>query len=259
MRKTSRRRTASRSVEVFPIRGIPEVQPGDDLCAILAAAVRKQGLRWESGDVLVLAQKIVSKSEGAVVDLSRIAPSPAAQTLAEKLGRDARFFEVVLQQSRRILRRERVLIAETRHGLICANAGVDHSNVPGQDFVTVLPADPDRSAQEIARRMKALTGKRFAVIISDTFGRPWRLGLTNVAIGASGLSVLADLRGQRDRSGKILQATVLAVGDELAAAAGLVMGKAEGIPAVIIRGFGYRRKNEPAAKILRPAGEDLFR
>ncbi len=191
------------------------------MCAILAAAVRKQGLRWESGDVLVLAQKIVSKSEGAVVDLSRIAPSPAAQTLAEKLGRDARFFEVVLQQSRRILRRERVLIAETRHGLICANAGVDHSNVPGQDFVTVLPADPDRSAQEIARRMKALTGKRFAVIISDTFGRPWRLGLTNVAIGASGLSVLADLRGQRDRSGKILQATVLAVADELAAAAGL--------------------------------------
>jgi coenzyme F420-0:L-glutamate ligase/coenzyme F420-1:gamma-L-glutamate ligase len=229
------------------------------LCAILAAAVRKQGLRWESGDVLVLAQKIVSKSEGAVVDLSRIAPSPAAQTLAEKLGKDARFFEVVLRQSRRILRKDRVLIAETRHGLICANAGVDHSNVPGRDFVTVLPADPDRSAQAIADRMKALTGKRFAVIISDTFGRPWRLGLTNVAIGASGLSVLLDLRGQRDRSGKILQATVLAVADELTAAAGLVMGKAEGIPAVIIRGFGYRRKNEPAATILRPAEEDLFR
>lgn len=244
---------------MLPIRGMPEIRRGTDLCDALTAAARKQRLQWKSGDVLVVAQKIISKSEGAVVDLSKISPSPAAEALGEKLGKDPRFFEVVLQQSRRILRSERVLITETHHGLICANSGVDHSNVPGRDFATVLPTSPDKSARELARRMKARTGKRIAVIVSDTFGRPWRLGLTNVAIGAWGLRVLLDLRGTRDRCGKPLQATVLAVADELAAAAGLVMGKADGIPAAIIRGYAYRRGEEPAARILRPAEEDLFR
>ncbi|HKT46333.1 MAG TPA: coenzyme F420-0:L-glutamate ligase [Candidatus Acidoferrales bacterium] len=247
------------AVRIVALHGIPEVQRGDNLSALVAEAARKQRMPWEAGDILVLAQKVVSKAEGATVDLTQVLPSAKAQELAAKLGKDPRFFEVVLQQSRRILRTDRVLITETHHGFICANAGVDHSNVPGRELVSVLPKDPDGTARVIARGLKKLTGKRVAVIISDTFGRPWRLGLTNVAIGASGLQVLRDLRGTRDRGGKLLQATVLAVADELAAAAGLVMGKAAGIPAVILRGYRYTRGDEPATKILRPADEDLFR
>jgi coenzyme F420-0:L-glutamate ligase / coenzyme F420-1:gamma-L-glutamate ligase len=254
-----RRSSVNAKLQLLPLSGLPEVCLGQDLSALLLAAARKNRVRWQPGDILVLAQKVVSKAEGALVDLSKISPSQKAKEVAAKLKRDPRFFEVVLQQSRRILRDERVLIAETHHGFICANAGVDHSNVPGQDFVTVLPRDPDRSAQEIARGLRRLTGNRIAVIISDTFGRPWRLGLTNVAIGASGLQVLLDLRGKRDRAGKVLQATVLAIADELAAAAGLLMGKAEGTPAVIVRGYRYKTADEPATKIIRPPDEDLFR
>jgi len=152
-----------------------------------------------------------------------------------------------------------VLIAETRHGFVCANAGVDHSNVPGHDVVTLLPRNPDRSAKKLAAALRKRTGKRVAVIISDTFGRPWRLGLTNVAIGASGVAVLRDLRGTRDRQGKPLTATILAVADELAAAAGLLMGKSEGSPVVLVRGYRYASVDQPAARIIRPAVEDLFR
>ncbi len=152
-----------------------------------------------------------------------------------------------------------VLIVETHHGFVCANAGVDHSNVPGEDVVTLLPTDPDRSARLLAAALRRLTRKRVAVVISDTFGRPWRLGLTNVAVGAAGVPVLLDLRGTRDRNSKPLQATILAIADDLGAAAGLVMGKREGIPAVIIRGYKYRAAQEPATKIIRPAREDLFR
>jgi coenzyme F420-0:L-glutamate ligase/coenzyme F420-1:gamma-L-glutamate ligase len=152
-----------------------------------------------------------------------------------------------------------VLISETRHGFVCANAGVDHSNVPGNDVVTLLPRNPDRSAKKLAVALRKRTGKRIAVIISDTFGRPWRLGLTNVAIGASGMPVLLDLRGSRDRHGKLLAATILAVADELAAAAGLLMGKSEGFPVVLIRGYRFKPVSEPAARIIRPAAEDLFR
>jgi coenzyme F420-0:L-glutamate ligase/coenzyme F420-1:gamma-L-glutamate ligase len=152
-----------------------------------------------------------------------------------------------------------VLIVETHHGFVCANAGVDHSNVPGDDLVTLLPTDPDRSARNLAGALRKRSGNRVAVVISDTFGRPWRLGLTNVAVGAAGVPVLLDLRGTRDRTSKPLQATILAVADELAAAAGLVMGKRDGIPAVIVRGYEYRPVQEPATGIIRPAREDLFR
>ena len=268
-RKAKRQRPLARSIELIAIAGLPEIRRGDDLAALVHKACHSNRTALRNGDVLVLAQKIVSKAEGAMVDLRTIVPSEKALALGAKrtalrpelagTANDPRFLEVVLQQSRRIVRDEHVLIVETHHGFVCANAGVDHSNVPGKDMVTVLPRDPDRSAAEIARALRKLTGKSIAVIISDTFGRPWRLGLTNVAIGAAGLPVLQDLRGKRDRTRKPLQATILAIADELAAAAGLVMGKAEGIPAVILRGYRFRKASQPASAILRPPREDLFR
>ena len=207
----------------------------------------------------MVAQKIVSKAEGALVRLASVRTSPEARALAARLKKDPRAIEVVLREARRMVRSDHVLIAETRHGFVCANAGVDHSNVPGRDVVTLLPRNPDRSAKKLAAALRKRTGKRIAVIISDTFGRPWRLGLTNVAIGASGVPVLLDLRGTRDRQGKPLTATILAAADELAAAAGLLMGKSEGSPVVLVRGYRYAAVDEPAARIIRPAVEDLFR
>lgn len=246
------------NLQLFAVPGLPEIRKGEDLAESIVMAAKKGRLRFEDGDILVVAQKIVSKAEGSVVSLATVKPSAKAQTLASELKKDARAIELVLRESRRILRSERVLITETHHGLVCANAGVDHSNVPG-DGVTLLPRDPDASARELAGGLRKKTGKRMAVIVSDTFGRPWRLGLTNVAIGASGLPVLLDLRGTRDREGKPLTATVLAVADELAAAAGLLMGKAEGIPAVVIRGYRFTPASETAASIVRPTSEQLFR
>jgi coenzyme F420-0:L-glutamate ligase/coenzyme F420-1:gamma-L-glutamate ligase len=259
--RAARRVTARRAdaeLRLFGIPGLPEIRKGDDLPKLIVAAATKAGLRFEEGDVLVVAQKIVSKAEGSVALLTVVKPSERAKALAGQLKKDPRAVELVLQESRRVLRSERVLITETHHGFVCANAGVDHSNVPG-DSVTLLPRDPDGAAEKLAAALKNNTGKRVAVIISDTFGRPWRLGLTNVAIGASGLPVLVDLRGTRDREGKLLTATVLAVADELAAAAGLLMGKSEGTPAVLIRGYRYKRTSEKAASMIRPASEDLFR
>lgn len=250
--------TAS-SLQLFRVAGLPEIRREEDLAGRIVAAARKAGLKFEAGDILVVAQKIVSKAEGAVVELASVKPSAEARELGEQLKKDSRVVELVLKESRRILRRERVLIVETHHGFVCANAGIDHSNVPGEDAVTLLPRNPDRSAEKIAVALRRKTGKRIAVIISDTFGRPWRLGLTNVAIGAAGLPVLRDLRGARDRQGKPLTATILAVADELAAAAGLLMGKAEGVPVVLIRGYRYKPASETAASMIRPASEDLFR
>jgi coenzyme F420-0:L-glutamate ligase / coenzyme F420-1:gamma-L-glutamate ligase len=251
---------ASSGLVLARIPGLPEIQRGADLAKLIVEAARRAGLQFSDGDILVVAQKIVSKSEGAVVQLATVKPSPKARELAQRLNnKDPRVVELVLRQSRRILRSERVLIVETHHGFVCANAGIDHSNVPGEDVVTLLPKYPDRSAQKLAAALQKKTSKRVAVIISDTFGRPWRLGLTNVAIGAAGLPVLRDLRGTRDSHGKILTATVLAVADELAAAAGLLMGKAEATPVVLIRGYLYKSSADKAAQIIRPASEDLFR
>ncbi len=244
--------------------GLPEIREGDNLATLIFQALRGKRIGLRHEDILVVAQKIVSKAEGCVVRLSSVQPSARALQLAAARNKDPRLVEVILQESRRIVRDDPVLIVETHHGFVCANGGVDHSNVPGDDVVTLLPGDPDRSARRLAAELRRLTKKRIAVIISDTFGRPWRLGLTNVAIGAAGVPVLRDLRGTRDRhskplQAKPLQATILAVADELAAAAGLVMGKSEGIPAVVIRGYRYRPADERATSIIRPAAEDLFR
>src|SRR5215467_13078196 len=197
MRKRLRTRQESRrtkrggsSLRLLGIPGLPEIPRGEELASVIAGAAKKAGLQFEDSDILVVAQKIVSKAEGAVVSLASIKPSGKARGLAAELKKDARAIEVVLRESRRILRSERVLITETHHGFVCANAGVDHSNVPGEDVVTLLPRDPDGSAEELAAALRKKTGRRVAVIVSDTFGRPWRLGLTNVAIGASGLPVL---------------------------------------------------------------------
>jgi len=246
-------------VRLFSLPGIPEIHAGRDLVKCVIDAARRAAIRFESGDILVIAQKIVSKAEGAVVRLTAIKPSPKARSLAGRLKKDPRAVQVVLNESRRIVRSDHVLITETHHGFVCANAGVDHSNVPGNDVVTLLPRDPDRSAKKLAARLRKQSGKRVAVIISDTFGRPWRLGLTNVAIGAAGLPVLIDLRGTRDRHGKPLTATIVAIADELAAAAGLLMDKSKGSPVVLIRGYRYKPRFEPATRIIRPAAEDLFR
>jgi coenzyme F420-0:L-glutamate ligase / coenzyme F420-1:gamma-L-glutamate ligase len=246
-------------IELISIAGLPEIHEGDDLAQLIVGAARNTSIVFHNGDILVVAQKVVSKTEGRVVRLVSVQPSARAAQLAAARRKDPRLVEVILQESRRIVRDDPVLIVETHHGFVCANAGVDHSNVPGEDVVTLLPRDPDLSARRIAAEIGKLTKKRIAVIISDTFGRPWRLGLTNVAIGAAGVPVLRDLRGTRDRHSKPLQATILAVADELAAAAGLVMGKSEGIPAVVIRGYRHRPADERATSIIRPAAEDLFR
>jgi coenzyme F420-0:L-glutamate ligase / coenzyme F420-1:gamma-L-glutamate ligase len=266
MAKRSKSRASSRKapaakpdVRLIRLPGLPEIQRGDDLSEQITIAARKARLHFENGDVLVVAQKVISKAEGAVVRLQTVKPSPEARAIAERQKKDPRLVEVILRESRRLVRTDPVLIAETRHGYVCANAGVDHSNIPGDDVVTVLPGDPDQSAKTLAAALRKRTGKRIPVIISDTFGRPWRLGLTNVAIGASGIPVLQDLRGTRDRDGKPLTATILAVADELAAAAGLLMAKSEGFPVVLIRGYRYKPSNEPATSIIRPASGDLFR
>ena len=246
------------SIELLPLFGLPEIRKGDDLAVCLVEAVRHSQIAFADGDVLVIAQKIISKAEGRIVRLSGFKPSPAAAELAAKLNKDPRLVEVILRESRRIVRSDPVLIVETSHGFVCANAGVDQSNIPGRDVVSLLPRDPDRSARSLAATLRKRTGKRVAVIISDTFGRPWRLGLINVAIGAAGVPALLDLRGTRDLHGKPLHATIVAVADELAAAAGLLMAKSAGIPAVLVRGYRYRSVLDPASRIIRPANEDLF-
>jgi len=244
---------------LIPLRTLPEVRRGADVAALLVRAAARERVEFERGDVVVLAQKIVSKAEGRTVRLDSVAPSALAREWAPRLGQDPRLTEVVLRESRRVLRMtERVLIVETRHGFVCANAGVDRSNVPGAS-VTCLPADPDASARRIAAELRRRTGISLPVIISDTFGRPWRLGLVNVAIGGWGLRVMEDLRGSLDAYGHPLRATILAVADELAAAAGLLMGKNAAVPAVIVRGYRYRAARDTAQSLLRPAAEDLFR
>jgi coenzyme F420-0:L-glutamate ligase/coenzyme F420-1:gamma-L-glutamate ligase len=258
--RTSKPAWKPASIQLLAVAGLPEFRAGDDLARAIVEGARKSRIAFENGDVLVIAQKIVSKVEGRIVDLSTIPASQTARDLAAKLKKDVRLVEVILRASRRIVRSAPVLIVETHHGFVCANAGVDQSNVPGSDAVSLLPRDPDASARNLAASLRKLTRKRIAVIVSDTFGRPWRLGLTNVAIGAASVPVLLDLRGTRDLHNKPLHATILAVADELAAAAGLAMSKSAGVPAVIIRGYRYRPTAKSAAtQIIRPAEEDLFR
>jgi coenzyme F420-0:L-glutamate ligase/coenzyme F420-1:gamma-L-glutamate ligase len=242
-------------LELIGVEGLPEVRPGDDLGELIGSRSK-----FERGDVIVVAQKVVSKAEGRIISLQNVKAGAKAQSIAANLiaGTDARMVQVILDESVRVLRSQRVLITETRHGFVCANGGVDHSNVLGADDVTLLPEDPDASADQLHIRLRELTGVDVGVIVSDTFGRPWRLGIVNVALGVAGLPALLDLRGSLDDAGKPLHATVLAIADDIAAAAGIVMGKTARTPVVIVRGLqldGGGRGRE----LVRPAAEDLFR
>jgi coenzyme F420-0:L-glutamate ligase/coenzyme F420-1:gamma-L-glutamate ligase len=245
--------------EVIGVEGIGEIAPHDDLARIIADACARQGTPVATADVLVVSQKIVSKAENRLLHLPDVEPSAITRALAATLDRDPRFVEVILRESRRIVRMDRgVLIAETHHGWVCANAGVDQSNVDA-DWVVLLPEDPDRSARDLRERIRTLTRADAAVIVADTFGRPWREGLTNIAIGVSGISPLLSYLGQRDPAGRELQATILALADELAGAAELVMGKLARIPVAIVRGLDLPRGEEGSKPLLRDPARDLFR
>jgi len=247
-------------VSLIGLTGLPEVRAGDDLGTLIVEAVSSLGLAFRPGDVLVVTQKVVSKAEGRVVSLRDVAASPLAQSWAALLAKDPRLIELILREARRIVRMDRrVLLAETQHGFICANAGVDRSNLPDQEIAALLPLDPDASAKAIRERILAFCQTEVAVLISDTFGRPWREGLTNVAIGVSGLLPLRDYSNTGDDFGRLLTATIIAVADELAAAAELVMGKTKRIPAVLIRGYEYATGEGRASMLLRPPEQDLFR
>src|SRR6202158_3141075 len=251
---------AAAEVRILPIAVSGEIRAGESLCARLLAAARSRGLRFQDGDILVVKHKVVSKAEGAVVALDEIRPSMASRAWARRYGLDARVSELAVRESRRIVRRKRgVLITETKHGFVCANSGVDVSNVDGGKHAVWLPVDPDGSATRLRRELKKQLGIEIAVIISDSFGRPWREGLTEVAVGVAGIQPLVDYRGGSDANVYSLHATLHAVADELACAAGLVCVKLAGTPACIIRGYAYRRGSGGARALIRPAKNDLFR
>jgi len=259
---------AAGEVRILPVAVSGEIRAGESLSAALLAAARSLGLRFQDGDILVVKHKVVSKAEGALVALDEIQPSAASKVWARRYGLDARVSELAVRESRRIVRRKRgVLITETQHGFVCANSGVDVSNVDGGRHAVLLPANPDRSAARLRLELKKQLGIEIAVIVSDSFGRPWREGLTEVAIGVAGMRPLVDYRGRRDPHGYSLHATLDAVADELACAEGLVCGKLAGTPACIIRGYAYCRENRRgshrgksgALQLIRPAKNDLFR
>jgi coenzyme F420-0:L-glutamate ligase / coenzyme F420-1:gamma-L-glutamate ligase len=245
--------------EVIGIEGIPEVRPGDRVAPLIVEAAARQGTPLRTGDVLVVGQKILSKAEGRLIRLDDVVPSPAAASLGAGIGRDPRLVEVVLRESQRVVRMDKgILITETHHGWVCANAGVDQSNVD-DGVVALLPEDPDRSARDLRDAVRSLASAEIAVIVADTFGRPWREGLVNVAIGVSGLAPLRSHLGELDPAGRPLQATVLAVADELASAAEPVMGKLDRIPAAIVRGLELARSEEGSKPLVRDPARDLFR
>ena len=252
----------SSEVLIVGVKGIPLIKPNDDLAKIICEAVEKQGLSLEDGDILVVSQTIVSKAEGSIVRLSEVKPSVKAKILAEATGKEPEVVEVILRESKNIVRlRHSHLITQTKHGFICANAGVDVSNVSGGDCVATLPKNPDESARKLRKRIKELTGKDVAVIISDTSGRPLRMGQINIAIGVSGMNPLLDRKGEKDLFGYKLRVKEIAIADELASAAELVIGEAdEGIPVAIIKGYKKYVKDEKASakKLNRPIKYDLF-
>ncbi|MBV9014123.1 MAG: coenzyme F420-0:L-glutamate ligase [Alphaproteobacteria bacterium] len=251
-------------LNIIGLAGVPMVQPGDDLAALTIAACEKTGIVLADGDVLVVAQKIVSKAEGRFVDVASVAPSERAIALAAETQKDPRFVEIVLSESRRIVRhRPNLIVAEHRLGFVMANAGIDHSNVgpdDGKERVLLLPRDPDASALALQQQLIARTKKRLAIIISDSFGRPWRRGTAGIAIGVAGLPSVIDWRGQPDLFGRKLEVTETGFADEIAAAASLVQGQAaEATPIVVVRGLSWSAPDAPAAAIVRPPEHDLFR
>jgi len=246
-------------LRVIGIPGLPEVSADDCLGSLIAEAIRNAAIQVLVKDVIVVTQKIVSKAEGRVVQLDTIQPSSVARCWAEAQGKDPRLVEVILSEARRVVRMDRdVLIVETHHGFVCANGGVDVSNTES-GTASLLPRDPDASAEEIRETLEQVFGLKLAVIVSDTFGRPWREGLVNVALGVAGLNPLEDYRGQTDSSGQMLTATVVALADELAAAAEVVMGKTRGIPVALIRGVDYSETQGRGRQLIRSAERDLFR
>jgi len=248
-------------VQIIGVRGLPIIEAGDNLAELICQAVEKQGTPIQDGDIIVVSHIVVSRAEGRVVDLANVEPSPFAVQLAEELNKDPRLVEVILRESRGIIKMGGgKLITKTKHGFICANSGIDKSNVPGQNNVALLPKNPDDSAQKIREEIKRITRKDVAVIISDTHGRPLREGEINIAIGVAGIKPIRDRRGEKDLFGYTLRVKRTAIVDELASAAELVMGQAnEGIPAAIIRGYRYPRSEEArATELIRPREKDLF-
>jgi coenzyme F420-0:L-glutamate ligase/coenzyme F420-1:gamma-L-glutamate ligase len=245
-------------IELIALTGLPRIAPGDDLAELVARAAGAEGVALKDG-VLVVCQKVVSKAEGRLVALADVKPSAEAQRIAAEDGKDPRHIEVVLRESARIVRRgHRVLICETRHGFVCANAGVDLSNAPGQDVAVLLPEDPDASARRLRESLLSRGAGPLGVVVSDTFGRPWREGLVDVALGCAGLAPLDDLRGKPDLVGRPLEVTTLATADQLAAAAGLLMTKDAGVPAVWVRGVTPAGDGS-VRQTLRDPQTDLFR
>jgi coenzyme F420-0:L-glutamate ligase / coenzyme F420-1:gamma-L-glutamate ligase len=252
------------TLNLTALSGLPTIAAGADLAALIAAAASRSAISFQNGDVLVVAQKIVSKAEGRRIRLADVTPSPRARALAPEVDKDPRLVELILQESREVLRaRPGVIVVVHRLGFVLANAGIDASNVEsesGDEAVLLLPADPDRSAEELRRQLQARTGAALGIVINDSFGRAWRLGTVGTAIGVAGLPALIDLRGTLDRSGRALRITEIGAADELAAAASLLMGQAgEGRPVIHARGFPYPLRPGKASELLRPAQLDLFR
>jgi len=248
-------------VQIIGVTGLPAIKRKDDLAKLICVAAERQGTPIENGDIIVVTHVVVSRSEGNVVDLDTVTPSDFAKDFAERFDKDPAVVETVLRESKNIIRMgDGKLITETKHGFICANAGVDRSNVPGKRNVALLPRNPDRSAQTIRKKIKKLTGKEAAVIISDTHGRPLREGEINIAIGVAGINSIRDRRGETDLFGYVLNVKRTAIADELSSAAELVIGQAdEGVPAAIIRGYPYPKSEKAkATELIRPKEKDLF-
>jgi len=249
-------------IQIIGIKELPIIKKGDNLAELICSAAKKQGTQLQHGDIIVITHVIVSRAEGNTVNLDTVIPSTFAKAIAEQYGKDPALVEVVLRESKSIVRMDRgILITESKHGIVCANSGVDKSNVPGNRIVALLPENPDDSAKKIRKEIRKLTGCEVAVIISDTHGRPLRRGEINVAIGLAGIKPIKDRRGEKDLFGYVLKIKQTAIADELASAAELVIGQAdEGIPAAIIRGYNYQKsKTSKATKLVMPKRKDLFR
>lgn len=251
-----------RRVEVFALEGIPEIRPGDHLGRTIEEALRQNGPALEAGDVVVVSQKVVSKAEGCVVRADEVRPSPFARALASGTTKSSEHVEIILRNTARVVRMDRargLFIMETPHGFVCANAGVDRSNVAEEEAYTTLPDDPDASARRLRAHLEGAFRVPLAVVVTDTFGRPWRTGQVEFAIGVAGMRPLRDLAGTQDPHGYTLQGTLLAVADEVAAAAGLVKGKVDRIPVAVVRGVGYEAAEGQVGDLIRDPAEDLFR
>ena len=247
-------------ITIIGLKGFPLINEGDDLGRIIVETAKKQDIIIEENDVIVVSQKIVSKAEGLTMNLKEVNPSELAKHIAVQTNRDPRHVEIILRETNTIVKmKNNHLIVETKHGFICANAGVDKSNVEGEEVISVLPLDSNKSASRIRHRILRITKKNPAVIITDTWGRPWRLGQVDFAIGVAGMNPFRNYRGERDMFGYMLRVTNIAVADELASAAELVKGKSKGVPVAIIRGFDYIKGRGKAKKMIRPQKDDLFR